>query len=622
MREYWFKSLRGRMILTALIIVNIPLLIVGFVMKNSAEQSLLDEKKSKLAAIAILLDSRLGPGGFEEILIQHGALAQSRGEQIHILNQALIKTTDEFANSSLGLGVGFYSKELDAIVTYGPSQQFGYTVGLPIGEEHPGRKVMEYNEFRVESGSLVRGNVMNAMQPIYRQGKVIGYIWANELTDDIHAQLVALDKTIFLTIALGFIFTLGFIIFFTESIVNDVHIIIQGIRELRFDLSRPIKGLKGELGEIVKTINELANNLSNAKNLSENIMASMADGIVAVNNSSEITAFNRAAERITGFTSAEAIGRCYTDIIQIDTHSHSLLLDTLHTGIPHIGNNLNIYTKSGIAYISISSSVLQNNCGKILGAVIVLRDLTKQKSLEEQVKRADRLAALGELMAGVAHEIRNPLTSIKGFLQYFQSVDDEKERALYLPMMLREVDRMNRIIEGLLYFARPYPASVAPNDIKNILQETLILVQNRMVSLGITAKIDISQQVPLVEIDGEQFKQVFLNLLINAMQAIQKNGVIRVNAAYLNDTDEIEIVFADTGPGISHELKEKIFDPFYTTKQSGTGLGLSVVQRIISAQGGRITVEQNETGGALFRIVIPRLQKGEITDGEWKNLNS
>jgi len=244
--------------------------------------------------------------------------------------------------------------------------------------------------------------------------------------------------------------------------------------------------------------------------------------------------------------------------------------------------------------------------------VVVFKDLTERKRLEEQVNRADRLATLGELMAGVAHEIRNPLTSIKGFLQYFQNAGTDKERAVYLPMLLKEADRMNRIIETLLYFSKPCQAMAAPTDLAKVLQETLLLVQSRGKSHGIVFDTRIPGRLPLVNLDGEQFKQVFLNLLVNSLQAMENEGCIQVKARYLAKTDEVEIIFADTGPGIPEDIRDKVFDPFFTTKQTGTGLGLAVVQRIVAAQGGSISIEDNEGGGALLRIIIPRnIRRGD-----------
>jgi two-component system sensor histidine kinase AtoS len=605
MWHQWFKSWRGRLIILSLLIVNIPILVSGFVMKQSAEQSLLEEKKSKLAAVGYILDARLGPDGFAGILARHGAVGAPRDAQIRILNRELAGLTDEIARSAPGLGVGFYSRDLDAIVTYGPAEKYGYTVGWPIGKDHPGRFVMATNEFRVEFGTLVRGNIMNAMRPLARDGRVIGYIWVNELTDDIQNQLAAMDRGLVISVAVGLLLSILLILSLTGSMIKDVQTVIQGLRQLRFNLRKPISGVTGEMGEVAATINEMAAALGDARTLSENIMESMADGIIAVDTEGKITAFNRAAEIMTGFSAPEVIGQDYETIFPQDAAFNSRLLETLRTGEPYIGSKIEYPIRHGKLWISVTTSLLRDINGKIIGAVVVFEDLTERKRLEEQVSRADRLATLGELMAGVAHEIRNPLTSIKGFLQYFQSAGSDEERATYLPMLMREVERMNRIIETLLYFARPSQEKAMPTDLAKVLQETMILVQSQAKTHGIVFDTFIEEKLPVVNIDGEQFKQVFLNLLINSMQAMDHEGTIRITARYLKASDEVEVLFADTGPGIPAAIREKVFDPFFTTKQTGTGLGLAVVQRIVAARGGHILIEDNPSGGAVIRLLIP-----------------
>lgn len=616
MSTFGLKTLRGRMILLALIIVNIPILVAGYMMKQSAEYYLLEEKKSKLAAMTVLLDSKLDPNGYTAILARRGVTNAPKEEKIKAINAELAEATDEISHASPGSGVGFYSKELDAIVAYGPSKNFGHTIGWPIQESHPGRQVMADDTFRVEFGTLVRGNIMNAMRPVDRNGQVIGYIWANELTDDVHAQLAAMDRSIFISIGLGMLLSMMLILAFTENVVGDVQTIIEGVRRIRFDLSERIFGPHGEMGEIAATINQLAAALGDAKSLSENIMDSMADGIIAVDAQARITSINRSAEVLTGFAAEELVGRSYKDVFCQHVWFHSSLMDTLASGTTHIGGEIEYPIKHGVRWMSISTSLLKNFHGESIGAVVVLRDLSERKRLEAQVGRADRLATLGELMAGVAHEIRNPLTSIKGFLQYFQQAGTDEERAVYIPLMLRETERMNRIIESLLYFARPCELELAPTDLRRVMREAILLIRNRAEKQDIDFEVAMAEDIPLAEVDEEQFKQVFLNLLINAVQALEQGGKIAVMARFLLDADAVEIVIADNGPGIPAENREKVFDPFFTTKRAGTGLGMSVVQRIILAQGGQISLEENPGGGLLVRLLIPRIRKEHMISNE------
>ena len=492
MAQWTPKSLRSRMIILTVIIVNIPIMVAGYMMKLSAEESLLEEKRSKLSIVAYLLDRRLGADDFDGILSRYDMTRSDRETQIMVLNRYLAAVTDEIASSSQGMGAGFYSRDLDAILTYGPSASYGYTVGWSIPSDHPGRDVMARNEYRVQSGTLVRGNIMNAMRPLERNDKVIGYIFVNELTDDVQAQLAAMDRGISFSIAIGML--VGFVLIFrlTDGIVRDVQRIVEGIRRMKFDLTRPISGLKGELDEIAVSINEMAATLDRAK-------------------------------------------------------------------------------------------------------------------------RAERLATLGELMAGVAHEIRNPLTGIKGFLQYFQQAGSEEERQKYLPMILREVDRMNRIIETLLYFARPYRGAASPVDLRKIINDCILLVQGRGDSRQIIFEVKMNNNLPLVDLDEEHLEQVFLNLLINAVQAIDvPPGIITIQADLTDDGRQIDIRVTDTGSGIPPDIKGKVMDPFFTTKPAGTGLGLAVVSRFVTAQGGSITLSDRPGGGTIIRILLPHGASKEV----------
>jgi two-component system, NtrC family, sensor histidine kinase AtoS len=598
------KSLRGKMAILSVIIVSIPILLSGYIMKTNAEEALLFEKQSKLFGAAHMLDQYLG-SGFHDILQQNGALTAEREIKIKILNNALRGYTDAVATAYPGVGAGYYVKDLQAIVTYGPSHQYEGNVGMSIDASHPGIKVMETGQSQVEFGPLVRGNIMNAMLPIVRNGEVIGYIWANEFTDDVRAQLIAMDRNIYWSIGLGILFSIVLILWLSERIVRDVDSIKDGLEKLKFDLLNPITGLTGEMGEIAKAINEMAVSLENAKSLTENIIDSIADGIITVDTSSVITSLNKAAELLTGFSANEIVGKPYEEVFCQREHFQSLLIDTLRTGKNHIGIEVDYPVKDRIIHISTSTSLLRDNRENIIGTVVVFKDLTEKHKLEAQVKRAERLAALGELMAGVAHEIRNPLTGIKGFVQYLQESHTEEDLQEFMPVIVKEVDRVNRIIGELLYFARPCNAMYSVVDLNQLIRQTLVLVRNETTRNKIDFEITFSNELPPVEIDAEQFRQVFLNILINAIQAIESQGSIRIETGVDKDSGQVKIVFTDTGEGISEGDREKIFDPFYTTKEAGTGLGLAVVHRIIMAHHGRIKVEDNPIGGTIITLLVP-----------------
>jgi two-component system, NtrC family, sensor histidine kinase AtoS len=217
------------------------------------------------------------------------------------------------------------------------------------------------------------------------------------------------------------------------------------------------------------------------------------------------------------------------------------------------------------------------------------------------------LAALGELVAGIAHDIRNPLTSIRGFVQYLQKSKDPLELREYAPLIIREVDGLNRIIGELLKFAKPHPPRYSSVQVNDLIREVLSLVKTRAEKQDIRIDLALDSSLPFIEADGEQLKQVLLNLFINACQAIPAQGSILFKTSK-NLADWLTISVIDSGIGISPENLDKVFDPFFSTKPAGTGLGLAVVQRIINGHKGEIGISSEPGKGTTVTIRLPGLQ--------------
>ena len=414
------KSLRYRMLLLTLLIVLVPILLAGYEVKTRAEEALIAEKQAKLFFAARLLDSHLAQGGFQALLQEKDGQTASRDVQLRLLNQALAPYTDAVAAAMPGLGVGYYSRELDAIITYGPSREYAATVGRSILSDHPGRKVMAEGAPRVEFGSLVRGNIMNAMLPIVRAGKVEGYIWANELTDDIRSQMADMNRHIYLFGALGLLVCLGLMLILTNRFVSDVETIKHGLDRMRTDLTQPLPELTGEIGEIATAINRMSREIQEACLLNENILFSIADGIITVDSEGRIVMINEAAQAMTGYDEEEIIGRLYNEIfVSGEKEFRSMLLDTLETGVNHVGVELDYPTRSGYRRISVSSSRLQGGSSENIGAVVVMRDLTEKQQLQQHALQSSRLAAT-DSMTGIMNR-RAFLEKLELMLEQVQS---------------------------------------------------------------------------------------------------------------------------------------------------------------------------------------------------------
>jgi two-component system sensor histidine kinase AtoS len=605
MSRAWLPStLRAKFLLLSFVVVAVPIITAGYVLEMKGRNALNEEKQAKLFGLARILDSQM-VGDFDTLLADYRGDPDDRAAKIAHLNSRLTRITDTVAAANPGVGVGYYSKSLSAIVTYGPSRDYADKVGLPIPPDHPGWRVMSSGKPAVESGLLVRGNIMNAMWPIRREGKVIGYIWANELSDAIEQQAGAMHQAI-LGIILGGLL-LGGILVHTLSIriARDVSSIKDGLSALSFDIRKRIMPLPGEFGEIVAAINAMAKALIDARTLNENIVNSVADGIVAVDNQGLVTSINRAAQQMMNAPSERSVGQPYQSLFRPGAKFTSVLLDTLKTGESYIGVDLAHPLPTKILHVSASSSVLRDGGGAMIGAVVVFKDLSENYHLQTQIMRADRLAALGELMAGIAHEIRNPLTSIRGFMQHLQTSDDIEEWQQYAPLVVRQVDSLNRIITELLEFSRYRPPRIGLVALNALIQEVTMLAGNKW---STEIALELSPEVPPIEADGEALKQVVLNLVLNAIQATPEGGRITIRTG-IRSPDEVTISVRDDGIGIAPDDLEKVFDPFFSTKPTGTGLGLAMVRRIIDAHDGHIEINSTLGLGTDIALRLPLVHR-------------
>jgi signal transduction histidine kinase len=271
------------------------------------------------------------------------------------------------------------------------------------------------------------------------------------------------------------------------------------------------------------------------------------------------------------------------------------------------------------AILGMVASLLKDEKNNVRGIILIFQDITKMLQMEEQVRRQERLATVGSLAAGIAHEIRNPLASLSGSIQVLQGELDLKgDNKHLMDIVVRETDRLNTIITEFLEYARPKTNQDEQIVLSSLLAETCTLLKNSREFLpGISIKCNIDSGIT-VRGDAPRLRQVFWNLLINACQATPKGGEITISALPFShiedDSNWCEITVADTGQGIAQDHLGKIFDPFFTTKTGGTGLGLSIVYRIIEDHGGTITVETKDGKGTKFSIRIPMIEEASYAE--------
>jgi signal transduction histidine kinase len=271
-------------------------------------------------------------------------------------------------------------------------------------------------------------------------------------------------------------------------------------------------------------------------------------------------------------------------------------------------------------FLGFSISPLRDNNDQVIGKTFIFQDITTFKEMEEQVKRSDRMATIGEFAAGIAHEIRNPLTSLSGSIQVLKEELRLKGANRHLmDIILRESERLNNLITDFLLFAQPSRINKEKLDIAQLIDETLQLFEN---SPGDNRAIEITKELEggiFLLGDPHQLKQLFWNLFINAAQIMPHGGELRVNLETVNGAEIsnrlkrakksmaplAKISVSDTGDGIKPEEKEKIFEPFFTTKEGGTGLGLAIVHRIVENHEGFISVKSQRNKGTTFDIFLP-----------------
>jgi signal transduction histidine kinase len=248
----------------------------------------------------------------------------------------------------------------------------------------------------------------------------------------------------------------------------------------------------------------------------------------------------------------------------------------------------------------------------------------ENSKLYQQMKERDRLAALGEMSAGLAHEIRNPLAAIKGAVQYLDPAKLPSDDREFLEIVIEEVNRLNGVVTQFLDYSRPLKPSLAPTNVNEVLERTFKLLEGQAPQ-ALKVELDLADWVPRVQADAEQLKQVFLNIALNAFQAMPGGGRLAVSTRVARDelafwsggprrADVVEIRFRDTGPGIPEEARESIFVPFYTTKEKGTGLGLAICQRLVKANQGTIVARPAQGAGAEFLVSLPGMREERPPD--------
>src|SRR5438552_11720965 len=353
--------------------------------------------------------------------------------------------------------------------------------------------------------------------------------------------------------------------------------------------------------------------LEDVKRYTENILASLTNGIVTVDLDGRVVTLNPAAEMLTGFFVGEVTARYCTELFAQTPEIGEMLMETLASRAPIVGVALTLKRRSGAALpIEVSTAPLKGGEGKDLGVVAILRDVTLVRELEGRLRRSDRLAALGGLAAGLAHEIKNPLTSVLTFSRHVaRRFDDPSFRERFQRVVPRELERINGILERLLELARPAPAAFTRIRLAVLVDRAVDLYANEIESLRIRVTRDYARDLPSVAADEESLYRAIINIVGNALDAMAPGGALGLRVGWAASADarragrgggrQAVVEVSDTGSGIKPEDAERVFNPFFTTKGRGTGLGLAVTHKIVEDHGGLIDFHTVAGVGTTFR---------------------
>jgi len=344
--------------------------------------------------------------------------------------------------------------------------------------------------------------------------------------------------------------------------------------------------------------------LSRIKAFSDSLVENMPIGLVAIDNHRKITSLNHVAGFILSLSATEVIGENATQVVPEELLK---LLENLDTEKGVVEKEIDCTVRKGkVIPLEVSATLLNDENGMFLGYVLLFKDLSEVRSLRKEIARSQRLASVGRLAAGVSHEIRNPLSSIKGFATYFKErYHDVPENQQISNLMIQEVDRLNRVVGQLHEFARPITVSKKPINVRTFLENSLKLIERQTSEGNIKIQTRLDSEIGEILVDPDRINQVFLNLYLNAMESMKNGGNLNVWLLKNQEKDGIKIRVQDTGTGINEDDLTHIFDPYFTTKASGTGLGLAIAHNIIEAHDGEIKVDSIFGQGTTVTILLP-----------------
>jgi PAS domain S-box-containing protein len=388
---------------------------------------------------------------------------------------------------------------------------------------------------------------------------------------------------------------------------DDFNQVTRKLQEAFASLELKFEGINRELEDKNIRLERAVEEKERVRNHLQSILESLTTGVLVTDRDGRITMMNAAAELFYGVSQREMSGKPVGQLLQ-GLSSKTARPGRRKGAIGGPGRKIRVRGRT----IDVLDAAVKTANGHVIGSVYILRDVTAVEKLEEMTKRAEKLAALEELAANVAHEIRNPLGSIELFASLLmKDLRDRRnrERASQIVAAVRNVDNK---ISNLLLFTKKREPLMKEVDLHGVLGEVITFCEEIVAHEGVSLSARYARGEARILGDAEMLKQVFLNIILNAFQAMPSGGVLEIETRLIGagelhpvDFPLVEVRFSDTGVGIPAEHLAKIFDPFFSTREKGSGLGLAIVHSLIDMHGGGIDVETREGGGTLFSIMLP-----------------
>jgi two-component system sensor histidine kinase AtoS len=379
------------------------------------------------------------------------------------------------------------------------------------------------------------------------------------------------------------------------------------IREVVNRYSRVVCQEKPEVESLRKLQSELQSAIDRNEQFLAHILKDSADAIITVDPRGRIILWNKGAEAIFGYREEEIVGHSIQRLLPAAREYELKQIEEQTRRLGAVNSRLAQWrTREGKAIqVILTSTAIRDSVGAYAGASFVVKDVTRQREMDDLVRQAEHFSAIGRLAAGLAHEIKNPLAGIQGAIEVIKDRTSGQMEQDILSEVLGEVGRIDKIVRDLLNYAKPKKPELKPLLIEPIVRRVVGLLKESG-GKGVRFVFEGKPEARAAKVSGDEnfLEQVVMNLLLNALEAMNGAGTIRIT--FQADQDTAQVRIHDSGPGVPVAVQVKIFDPFFTTKQAGTGLGLAICQRIMHEHGGAITLDADVEKGAAFVLKLPR----------------